>query len=401
MSNTLWYPYTAMFPAPDFPVVKRAQGTSLFLEDGRELIDGISSWWAVIHGYNHPVLNAAISDQVSKMAHVMLGGLTHQPALDLAQRLVDITPVGLNHVFFSDSGSVGVEVALKMALQFWLNQGLGGKTQFLAFDNAYHGDTFGAMSVCDPIDSMHHLFSGQLSQHRFCPTDADAVEALLKDHHQTLAAVIIEPLLQAAGGFKLHSPQFLRDLRQLCDRYNVLLIFDEVATGFGRTGSLFAADQAGICPDLMVLGKALTGGYIGHAATLATTSIFNTFQGDSNRILMHGPTFGGNPLACAVALASLDVFFNDHYLDAIQALHRQLQEGLEAIHHPDIVDKRCIGAVGVLEMSPTYSLKKIQDHCLNNGVWLRPFGSYLYIMPAYTLRANDLATLLGQIATGL
>lgn len=320
--NPLWYPYAQMQTMPEPLDVVSASGTRLRLSDGRELIDAIASWWCVIHGYAHPELNRAACEQIGKLPHVMLGGLTHEPARRLASELVRITPEGLDHVFFGDSGSVGVEIALKMAIQFWQNRGAVKKTRFLALEKAYHGDTTGAMSVCDPVEGMHALFAPLLPKHLFLlpprggfdatpeevAADIAKLEQTLAEHHRELAAMILEPIVQAAGGFNIYSPDYLRQVRRLCEQYEVLLICDEVATGFGRTGRLFACEHAGVCPDILVLGKGLTAGYLGHSATLATDRVYGAFLGqDAGRCFMHGPTFMGNPTACAVALKSIEL----------------------------------------------------------------------------------------------
>jgi adenosylmethionine-8-amino-7-oxononanoate aminotransferase len=402
---SLWLPYTQMQTAPPCPRVVSAEGVYLHLADGRRVIDGIASWWCAIHGYRHPELDQAVRDQLGHMAHVMLGGLVHQGAIDLAAKLVGITPAGLNHVFFGDSGSVGVEIALKMAVQFWANQGRNEKRQFVALRNAYHGDTCGCMSVCDPEEGMHALFAGIVPRQFFVPAprcrpdgdprqaekDIQSLEELLAEHHGRIAAMIVEPLLQAAGGFHTYHPQYLRLAREVCDRYEVLLIFDEVATGLGRTGTLFAADQAGVCPDVMVLGKALTAGYLGHSATLATDRVYEAFLGDSpGKALMHGPTFMGNALACAVALKSIEIFQRDHYLDRVARIESLLREHLLPLRSPRIRDVRVMGAAGVIEVADPRDLRGVQEFALSHGVWLRPFGRYLYTMPPYVISNEEL-----------
>ncbi len=345
--SSLWLPYTQMRTRGDWPRVVSAEGVYLHLADGRRVIDAVASWWCAIHGYAHPELNQAVRDQLDRIAHVMLGGLVHQGAIDLADKLVEITPPGLNHVFFGDSGSVGVEIALKMAVQHWANRGRPGKGKIVALSGAYHGDTTGCMSVCDPEEGMHQRFAGIVPRQFFvagprrcrhdrepAPTDLDAdvgpLDQLLAAHADEIAAVIVEPLLQAAGGFRMHHPAYLRALRESCDRHGVLLIFDEVATGFGRTGRMFAAEHARVTPDIMVLGKALTAGYLGHSATLATSAVYEAFLGDdAHTALMHGPTFMGNPLACAVALRSIDIFQRESYL-AAHCPDRGLAQGAPA-----------------------------------------------------------------------
>lgn len=408
----LWFPYAQMKSLPDPLRVESAHGTHIHLEGGRDLIDAVSSWWCVIHGYNHPHLNAALREQLDRVAHVMLGGLSHEPARRLADRLVELTPAGLNHVFYSDSGSVGVEVALKMAVQFWRNQGLDAKTTFLALKKAYHGDTWMAMSVCDPDDGMHALFKGTLREQLFLDSprggfdaDADTLEPdiavlrkTLERHSDTLAAFIVEPILQAAGGFHVYSPAYLREARRLCDEYDVLLVFDEVATGFGRTGTLFAAEHADVTPDIMILGKGLTAGYSGHAATLATDRVFDAFLGDNaSTALMHGPTFMGNPLACAVALAGLELFEQEDRLGQVARIESILKEELLGLSAPGIEGVRVIGACGAVEASDPAVYKGLQSFAVERDVWLRPFDRNVYTMPPYIIEEDDLRRITGVI----
>ena len=397
--------------APALEVVA-AEGVLLRLADGRQLIDAVSSWWSVIHGYSHPELNRAAGEQLERFAHVMLGGLTHKPVQALADKLVQITPPGLNHVFFADSGSVGIEVALKMVMQFWQNQQQPKKNKILALKHAYHGDTCGAMSVSDPDEEMHRLFSGLLRQHLFVEAPASGLhpapdalrldikklETCLKQNHRELAALIVEPLMQAAGGFNFYSPKYLEAARKCCDDLDVLLIFDEVATGFGRTGSLFAADQARVTPDIMVLGKALTAGYFGHSATLATTKVFNTFLGDDDRTaLMHGPTFMANATACAVALKSIEIFERENYLDKIEHIENVLRENLLPLSSDKIQEVCVLGGTGVVEVRQKEDLASIQRFAANRGVWLRPFGRYVYTMPPYIISEDELLAVTGVI----
>jgi len=406
MQNEIWYPYAQIQNLPAQLEVVRAEGVTLHLADGRELIDAISSWWSVIHGYGHPELNAAAKGQIDRMAHVMLGGLTHQPAQQLAEKLVAITPTGLNHVFFADSGSVGVEVALKMSLQYWKNTDHPQKEKFVALRNAYHGDSLGSMSVCDPVDSMHSQFSGLLQRNYFLDapdnanlsSDIETMEKFISDHHRELAGFIVEPLLQAAGGFNMYSPEYLRAARAVCDQCDVLLLFDEVATGFGRTGSLFAADQAGISPDIMVLGKALTAGYFGHSATLATTRVFEGFYGDDySCAFMHGPTFMGNATICAIALKSIEIFEREDYLARIARIESLLNQNLKRIRSEHIKDIRVLGATGVVEVFEPVSLSGIQDFAADHRVWLRPFGGCVYTMPAYVIADEQLMKIITVI----
>ncbi len=402
----IWHPYSSLAnPLPAFQV-DSADGVRLKLADGRELIDGMASWWCVIHGYNHPALNAALQAQAERMAHVMFGGIVHEPAARLAQTLVDITPDGLEKVFFSDSGSVSVEVAMKMAIQYWQSVGVKGKTRLLSLRNGYHGDTFGAMSVCDPITGMHHLFSDVLMPQLFseaplCPFDADWDESFIADfetkissHAHELAAVILEPVVQGAGGMRFYSPHFLKRVRELCDHHNVLLIADEIATGFGRTGKLFACEWAGISPDILCLGKALTGGYMTLAATLCTQQVSDGIcQGEAG-VFMHGPTFMGNPLACAVANASIDLLLSSDWQTRIEDLQQQLESALSPARGlPNVADVRVLGAIGVIEMKEPVELARIQKEFVDQGVWVRPFGKLVYVMPPYIIGRQDLDTL--------
>ncbi|CAN0583374.1 unnamed protein product, partial [Ectocarpus sp. 12 AP-2014] len=384
------------------PKVVGGDGTHFVLESGERLLDATCSWWCMIHGYGHPRLVAAIREQAGELCHVMLGGLTHEPADQLARELVRITPAGLNHVFYSDSGSVGMEVAMKMALQYQVLTGNPDKRKMLSLMKAYHGDTTGCMAVCDPEEGMHSLFASLLPQHYFAPAptapfdataeqvehDLSALRGVLERHHDEIAALLMEPLLQAAGGLNMTSPDYLRGARTLCDEFGVLLIFDEVATGFGRTGKLFAAEHAGVTPDIMVLSKGLTGGYLGHAATLATDRVHNAFIGDSpQHAFMHGPTFMGNPLACCVALESLRVFEEENYLGKIAAINQTLRHELlddQALNaHRAVVDVRVLGATAVIEAHSADALKGVGDFARARGVWLRPIGRWLYTMPAY------------------
>jgi len=399
----VWHPYASMFdPVPAYPV-KRADGVYLELEDGRQLIDGMASWWCAIHGYNVPELNTAIERQLQDMAHVMFGGLTHQPAADLARRLLEITPASMNHVFFSDSGSVAVEVAIKMALQFWQAQQRPEKNRLLTIRGGYHGDTFGAMSVCDPVGGMHHLFSGLLAQQCFADaptaTNDDAwsetqiasFKSEIKTHHDELAAVILEPLVQGAGGMRFYAPEFLRQARALCNEYDVLLICDEIATGFGRTGTLFACEQAAIEPDIMCIGKALTGGYLSLAATLCSKRVCKGIHRDDSGVLMHGPTFMANPLACAVALASIDLLLASPWQQQVMAIEKQLQQELEPCRACDAVANiRIKGAIGVIKMCEEINVEQVQRQLVEQGVWLRPFGKLLYTMPPYVISSAQL-----------
>ena len=405
-----WHPYASMSaPPPVYPVVA-ARGVRLQLADGRELIDGMASWWAVIHGYNHPVLNGAMRDQLDRMAHIMFGGITHPAAAELCELLAGITPGQLPHVFLSDSGSVAVEVGIKMALQYHLSQGCHTRKRLLALRGGYHGDTFMAMSVCDPVTGMHHLFTGALPEQVFAPRPEAAFTAphddgvlaadiarfasTLTAHAEELAAVILEPVVQGAGGMHFYSPAFLAAVRDLCDAHGVLLIADEIATGFGRTGRLFACEHAGVAPDILCLGKALTGGYMSLAATLASERVSRGICEGEAGVLMHGPTFMGNPLACSVALASIRLLLSQPWQRRVRELQDGLQAGLApAAGLPGVRDVRVLGGIGVIEMESPVEMACIQRLLVERGVWIRPFGRLVYTMPPFIMQADDLATL--------
>ena len=402
----VWHPYSAMGAGqPVYPVVS-AQGVRLTLADGRELIDGMSSWWCAIHGYNHPVLNAAIEKQLGEMAHVMFGGLTHPVAVRLANKLVALTPEPLQSVFFCDSGSVAVEVAMKMAIQYWQAANKPDKQQFLALRGGYHGDTLGAMSVCDPVTGMHCLFSGVLAQQLFVDSpgcrfgepcrdqDIEAFAQQLAEHHDRIAAVIMEPIVQGAGGMRFYAAEFLQRVRALCDEHGVLLIVDEIATGFGRTGKLFACEHAGIAPDIMCVGKALTGGYLTLAATLTTTPVSDIISRGEPGVFMHGPTFMANPLACAVALASIELLLDSPWQTHIADIEQGLRAGLEPCRSlSGVADVRVLGAIGVVELAEPVDMHAITGQFVAAGVWVRPFGTLVYLMPPYIINRQDLATL--------
>ncbi len=402
----VWHPYSAMgTDAPLYPVVA-ASGVRLRLADGRELIDGMASWWCAIHGYNVPEINAALIAQLDTMAHVMFGGLTHPPAARLAARLAELTPAPLETVFFSDSGSVSVEVALKMAIQYWHARGKPRKQHFATLRSGYHGDTFGAMSVCDPVTGIHSLFNEILAKQYFtdspssrfgepCSTaDATALETLLAEQHDHLAALILEPVVQGAGGMRFYSADYLERARALCDEYGVLLICDEIATGFGRSGRLFACEHAGIAPDIMCLGKALTGGYLTLAATLTTADIAAAIREGSPGVFMHGPTFMGNPLACSAALASLQLLLDSPWQQRVANIERQLASGLAPCREfNSVAEVRTLGAIGVVELHEPVDMQRLPQQFVDAGVWIRPFGRLVYLMPPYIISTEDLAVL--------
>lgn len=405
----IWHPYTSMLHPITAYTVAGARGVSLHLADGRTLVDGMSSWWTAIHGYNHPRLNAAIEDQLKSMAHVMFGGITHGPAVGLAKRLVALTAEPLQHVFFSDSGSVSVEVAIKMAIQYWFAQGKTKKQRLLTIRGGYHGDTFGAMSVCDPVNGMHQMFTGVLPQHLFAPKpqpddgtwDNDRInefKQLIETNGHEIAAVIVEPIVQGAGGMNIYHPEYLRQFRRLCDENDVLLIFDEIATGFGRTGKLFAYEHADVVPDILCLGKALTGGYMTLAATLTTTHVARGISADGSGVLMHGPTFMANPLACRVAVESIDLLLESPWQERVGKIEKQLKQELAPCRNLSVVeDARSIGAIGVVETKKPVKMPWMQEQFVKNGVWIRPFGKLVYIMPPYIIQPQELSKLTGAI----
>ncbi|MEV4639025.1 adenosylmethionine--8-amino-7-oxononanoate transaminase [Actinoplanes sp. NPDC049548] len=406
----VWHPYGPMPGRSEPYVVQSAEGVRLKLDDGRELVDGMSSWWAAIHGYRHPVLDAALADQAGRMSHVMFGGLTHAPAVELCRTLVELTPEGLEHVFLADSGSVGVEVAIKMALQAQLAGGRPGRRRLATWRGGYHGDTFHPMSVCDPVGGMHSLWTGVLPAQVFAgPPPAAYDEAYAAElaetvvrHADELAAVIVEPVVQGAGGMRFHHPGYLRVLREVTEAHGVLLIFDEIATGFGRTGELFAAGHAGVTPDIMCLGKALTGGYLTLAATLCTTAVARAVSSSSAGGLAHGPTFMGNPLACAVANASIGLLTAADWQGRVRGIERALSAGLEPLRGaPGVADVRVLGAIGVVQLDHDVDLPKATAAAVDAGVWLRPFRDLIYTMPPYVTGDADVALITRGIAAAV
>jgi adenosylmethionine-8-amino-7-oxononanoate aminotransferase len=408
----IWHPYSSVKQPGQIHEVVSAQGVYLTLSDGRKVIDGMSSWWSVIHGYNHPELNKVAKQQIDEMAHVMFGGLTHPPAVDLARKLIDITAEPLQYVFFADSGSVAVEVAIKMAIQYWFAQGKIQKQKILTLRNGYHGDTFGAMSVSDPENGMHNMFEQVLAKQVFAPAptcqrdedwqqgDIAEFRTLIETKHDELAAVMLEPLVQGAGGMRVYCPEYLRQVRQLCDQHNVLLILDEIATGFGRTGTLFAYEQADICPDILCLGKALTGGYMTLAATLCTDKVAKGISADNNGVLMHGPTFMANPLACKVASASIDVLLASDWQNKVKRIEQKLLTELADYQaDPLVKEVRVKGAIGIIELHDMIweQMAWLPKFIVDQGVWIRPFKNLIYIMPPYIIQSDELSQLTSAI----
>jgi adenosylmethionine-8-amino-7-oxononanoate aminotransferase len=406
----IWHPYSRVEPSTPVYKVTHAEGVHLTLEDGRRLVDGMSSWWAAIHGYNHPRLNLAIQQQLDDMAHVMFGGITHQPAIDLAQRLIKLTAEELDTVFFADSGSVSVEVALKMAIQYQAAVGEPQRQHFLSLRHGYHGDTIGAMSVSDPENGMHSLFSKALPQqfHADAPQcrpesewderDILSLQQLLDQHHEEIAAVILEPLVQGAGGMRFYHPAYLDAARRLCDEHGVLLIFDEIATGFGRTGSLFAYEQSEVIPDILCLGKAITGGYMTLAATLTTRKVSETIAAGDPGIFMHGPTFMANPLACRVACASIDLLLETPWQERVMAIETQLREELMSCNTmANVADVRVKGAIGVVELTHPVDMQRMPEEFVKRGVWIRPFNHLVYLMPPFIIESQQLSQLTSAV----
>jgi len=408
--NHIWHPYAPAIDKKNNFLVKNAKGVYLYLHNKKKLIDGISSWWSVIHGYNHSILNAVIRNQLNKMAHVMFGGLTHRPAVELTKKLIRIVPKGLSHVFYSDSGSVAVEIAMKIAIQYWFAKGKNLKKKFIAIKNGYHGDTWHAMSICDTDTGMHQIFKSQLPQQLFSPClsteyeedKMDKLLALLEKEYKSIAAFILEPVVQGAGGMKFYHPGYLKTIRKFCDDYNILLIADEIATGFGRTGKLFACEHAAIVPDIMCLGKTLTGGYLSFGATLCNQEIAETISNHKPNILLHGPTFTANPLACAVSKASIDLLLKSNWQKNINRIENHFKDSLSELKsHRNVKNIRMLGGIAVIEMKTEIDIATFQESLAKHNVWLRPFKNIIYTIPPYIISNKELNLLTDGICNSI
>ena len=407
----VWHPYAAAIDKNPVYSVKKAKGVYIHLATGEKLVDGMSSWWCVINGYNHPKLNKAIKDQISKFSHVMFGGFTHKPAVDLARKLNEITPRSIQKVFFSDSGSVAIEVGMKFAIQYWYSKNLEKKKKFLTVKSGYHGDTFATMSVSDPINGMHSIFKKTLLSQIYVSKPEDSrefnlkkskslkqIEQKLKEKHSLIAAVIIEPIFQGAGGMRVYHPDYLKKLKKLCEKYNVLLMLDEIATGFGRTGKLFGFEHSNIVPDILCLGKSITGGYMSLAATMVSKEIAKSISNKDPGIFMHGPTYMANPLACSVALANINLLLSYDWKKKIKNIESAVFKSFKEISkNKSVKDFRVLGAIGVLEMKNKVNVKSIQKKCVEHGIWLRPYSNLIYIMPPYVISKKDLSFLLNKL----